>query len=160
MLDKNSKKHLISYLCFLGIIVLMTAILVFFIIISRDSWKKGFPSEMQVVLDSYSSGTYLVGKYVDVKSTMSVSSAVYSLRDGKSGLNTKDYGVIIRIPSILGPVPAVFVCDENYKVAFAGYAGDLGKAKCAADLKISGGIISYWEKQVSIMMYKTIEGSR
>lgn len=152
-MEESAKKNLKTYGIFLGIIVLMTAILIVSILYTRESWKKGLADEMQSVLDSYTDEKFIVDRYVEVDSLVSTSSAVYSLLKVESGLrksNVPYYGVIIRVPSIVGPVPAVFVCNGNNvdDVRFVGYAGDFGKAKGVLEFKNSSGIMNYWRQMV------------
>lgn len=155
-ISAEKKRYLISFSIFFGIIFGLTAILVTFTLISRNSWKAGLAVEMQHVLDSYESGDshFTVGKNITLNSTLSTSTAVYSLlkKGGKSGAY---YGVIVRIPSILGPLPAVFVYNENSGVFFAGYAVDNGKASDAVDIRIESNVMKYWEEMIPKIILKS-----
>ncbi len=155
-MEELAKRNLRNYGIFLGIMVLMTAALIFSILQARDSWKKGLAVEVQSVLDAHADGKYIVDKFVAVDSTISTSSAVYSLL--RPGTNSKDkfYGVIVRVPSIVGPLPAVFVCSERDmdKPVFIGFAGDFGRVEDIIDFKNSSGIMNYWHDMVPKIMKK------
>ena len=155
-MDELAKKNLRSYGMFLGIIVFMTAVLIFSILETRGAWQKGLAAEMQSVLDTSGDGKYIVDKFVPVDSVMSTSSAVYSLL--KVGTASKDeyYGIIVRVPSIVGPVPAVFVCSEHDldNPVFIGYAGDFGKVSDMIEFKYSSGIMNYWQGMVPKIVRK------
>ncbi len=149
-MEDFAKKNLRDFGIFFGIIVFMTAILIFSILQTRESWKKGLAVEVQTVLDAYAGEKYIVDKFVAVDSAISTSSAVYSLL--RPGTNSKDrcYGVLVRVPSIVGPVPAVFVCGEGEfdNPTFIGYAGDFGRVGDMLDFRSSDGIMKYWQGMV------------
>lgn len=156
MLDQEAKKNLRAFGIFLGIFVVMTGILVFSILYSKSSKKKLLANDVQVVLNNYAPDTYIVGEFIELKSGFSTSGAAYSLL--KVGSNAKDtyQGLLVRIPTLFGPMPAVFICKNGSEVEFAGYAVDLGRAKNAGDIKLSVGIINYWKENVPKILGKAI----
>lgn len=146
------KKHSALYGIFLGIVVVAFALLTALTFASRSSWKNGLASQIQKSLNRYESETYTVNKFIEIKSPLSTSAAVYSLIKKGASQNESCYGVIIRIPSLTGPAPAVFVCDlkssgEKY-VHFAGFAEDFGKAAALADARLLSSGIGYWESVI------------
>ena len=154
-LDHETKKNLKTFSVFFGMIFGICVILVLFTLLSRNSWKSGLALEMQRVLDSYSEAQYTVGKYVELSSSLSSSTDVCSLLKKDERKNQKYYGVIIRIPSILGPVPAVFIYTEDSGVTFAGYAVDNGRAEGTVSKQISSNVMNYWENLIPKIIEKT-----
>ena len=154
-LDNETKKILKIFSIFFGMIFGMCMLLVIFTVLARNSWKSGLALEVQHVLDSYPEAQYTVGKYLELDSTLSASTAVYSLLKKDDRKNQKYYGIIVRIPSILGPVPAVFVYNENTGVRFAGYAIDNGKASDTVVKQISNSVMNYWENMIPKIISKT-----
>lgn len=154
-LDNETKKILKLFSIFFGMIFGMCMLLVLFTLLARNSWKSGLALEVQNVLDSYPEAQYTVGKYIELDSTLSTSTAVYSLLKKDDRKNQKYYGIIVRIPSILGPVPAVFVYNENTGVKFAGYAVDNGKASGTVGKQISNSVMNYWEDMIPKIISKT-----
>ena len=154
-LDNETKKILKIFSIFFGMIFGMCMLLVIFTVLARNSWKSGLALEVQLVLDSYPEAQYTVGKYLELDSTLSTSTAVYSLLKKDDRKNQKYYGIIVRIPSILGPVPAVFVYNENTGVRFAGYAIDNGKASDTVVKQISNSVMNYWENMIPKIISKT-----
>lgn len=150
----ETKKQLTIFSAFFGIIFGLTAILVVSTLLSRSSWKEGLSREVQSVLDSYSPNEYSVGEYLPVNSSFSTSAAVYSVHKSGHG-SAKNYAVIARIPSILGPLPAVFIYDDGGNVFFAGYAVDNGKAEKTVSVTLSRSVMNYWEKLVPELVGKT-----
>lgn len=154
-LSPEVKKNLTIFATLFGIIVGITAILVTVTLLARSSWKTTLAKDVQIVLDGYSAGEYSVGEYLETDSNIATSSAVYSLIKKDNRRNEKYYGVIVRIPSILGPVPAVFICRENEDVVFAGYALDTGKAQNTIKLALSNSVMRYWENMIPKILEKT-----
>ena len=157
-IDEKTKKVLQMFSIFFGIIIGMTVILVTMTLLSRTSWKNGLAIEMQTVLDKYEESQYTVGKNLPVNSNLSTSSAVYSLLKKNAKSSEKYYGIIVRMPSILGPVPAVFIYTEKNKISevkFAGYALDNGKAVDTIKLQSTSNIMNYWEKMIPQIIAKT-----
>ncbi|MCR4821579.1 MAG: hypothetical protein K5873_01750 [Treponema sp.] len=156
-MSPQAKQNLITYAIFFGIIFGMTAILVTFTLLSRNSWKNSLAVEVQHVLDAYPEGTYTVGKNLYLNSTLSTSTVVYTLLKKDQRRNQKYYAILVRIPSILGPLPAVFIYSENTGVSFAGYAVDNGKAGATVDRQLSSMVMKYWEDMIPKIIEKTQE---
>ncbi|MBR1535981.1 MAG: hypothetical protein IJ630_03480 [Treponema sp.] len=157
-IEEKTKRSLKIFSIFFGMIFGMTAILVTLTLASRSSWKLGLAFEMQQVLERYDEGTYTVGKNIPLSSNISTSAAVYSLLKKDMKANERHFGVIVRIPSILGPVPAVFIYSEKNKksdIKFAGYALDNGKATSMIKIQSSSNVMKYWEDMIPKIISKT-----
>ena len=154
-LRDDVKKNLIIFAIFFGIVFGITVLLVTMTLASRSSWKNGLAEDVQLVLNDYPENAYTVGKYLPLNSTFSTSAAVYSLLKKDDARNESHYGVIVRIPSILGPLPAVFIYSERSGVHFAGYAVDAGKASQTVTLELSSTVMKYWESMIPKIVAKT-----
>lgn len=154
-LNETTKKNLIIFSIFFGIVFGMTVLLVTFTLVSRNSWKNTLALEVQHVLDSYPDGTYTVSRNLTLNSSLSTSAVIYSLlkKDGRS--NQKYYAILVRIPSILGPLPAVFIYNEKDGVSFAGYAIDNGKASACVERQLSSMVMKYWEDMIPKIIEKS-----
>lgn len=155
MLKSEIKKHSAFFGIFLGIIVVVFAVLVVFASLARNSWKKGLSSEIQAVLNSYENGSYTVNKFIGLNSPLATSSAVFSLIKKGAPSSSECYGIIIRIPTAAGPAPAVFVYNGGADVLFAGFCGDYGKAQSLFDIELSSENIRYWEKRIPEIIGKS-----
>lgn len=147
-ISAEKKKHLISFSIFFGIVFALTAALVTVTLLSRGAWRTGLAGEMQRVLDAGHPAQYTVGEFLPVESAVSTLAAVYSLSRMDARMSDRYYGVIVRIPSILGPLPAVFVYSASGGVYFAGYAVDNGKAGRTVDIRIESNVMRYWEDMI------------
>lgn len=137
----KTKKNLVIYGSFFGILLAMLAAMFAAVWGARPSWKKGLAAEIQGVLEK-SGGDVRVGRFVELDSMISTSSALYEL-------NGKDAGgrlaLVVRVPSLVGPVPAVFTCARDGSgVSFEGYVGDFGRTVPVLSSRISRGIMNYW----------------
>ena len=154
MLDEYTKRVIKKFSIFFGMIFGMTVLLVTTSLFAHNSWKAGLALELQHVLDSYSAAQYTVGKNIQINSTISTSAVVYSLLKKDERKNEKYYGIIVRIPSILGPLPAVFIYNENKDVIFIDYAVDNGKASDTVRKQISNSVMRYWEDMIPKILEK------
>lgn len=155
MLKSEIKKHSAFFGIFLGIIVVVFAVLVTVTLLARNSWKKGLSTEVQAVLNSYEKDSYTVNKFIDLNSPLATSSAVFSLIKKGAPSNSECYGIIIRIPTAAGPAPAVFVYNGGVEVLFAGFCGDFGKARGLFDIELSSENIRYWESRIPGIIEKS-----
>ena len=112
MLNSKDKESLIKLGILIGSFILIFSILLIMTIFSRSSWEKGLRTSVLEVLESYSPNTYISADFVKIYSNLSVSAAVYELKKTVT-TSEKDFAVIIRIPTIVGPEPAVFICNSK-----------------------------------------------
>ena len=148
MLDNEAKKNLRIYGIFLGIFVLMTAILIVATLLSKNSKMTFLALDMQNVLDNYEPDAYSVGSPIKLESAFTTSAAAFSLECRGKNANDSYAGIIIRIPTIFGPMPAVFICKNDEDAVFAGYAVDIAKASNLDSIRLSQGILNYWQKNI------------
>ena len=137
----KTKKNLVIYGSFFGILLAMLAAMFAAVWGARPSWKKGLAAEIQSVLEK-SGGDVRVGGFIELDSMISTSGALYSLEGNDVG---GKLALVIRVPSLVGPVPAVFTCARDGSgVSFEGYAGDFGRTAPVLSSRISRGIMNYW----------------
>lgn len=156
MLDERIKEKLVTFSIFFGIIIGTMIILVSSILLSRNSWRNGLALSVQEALNEHASGTYTVNKYINLSTPIKTSAAAYSVIKKGQRQNENHYALIIRIPTISGPFPAVFLYNENKGCEFVGYAIKSGKAKNVIRKEISTATIKYWEKRIPKILEKSI----
>lgn len=177
MLKSDIKRHAALYGIFFGIIFFVFAVLITMTLLSRNSWKNGLASELQLVLNNYEKDSYTVNKFIDLNSPLSTSAAVYSLI--KKGAKSDEfyYGAVVRIQTITGPAPAAFIysgkklqmqtaklknsASEQFangggNVFFAGFCEDFGKAESLADIRLSNANMSHWENMIPRIVKKAV----
>ena len=176
MLKSDVKRHAALYGIFFGIIFFVFAVLITMTLLSRNSWKNGLASELQLILNNYEKDTYTVNKFIDLNSPLSTSAAVYSLI--KKGAKSDEfyYGAVVRIQTITGPAPAAFIYSgkklqvqaakgqtpasdfskNGENVFFAGFCEDFGKAESLADIRLSNANMSHWENMIPRIVKKAV----
>lgn len=162
MLKAELKKQAVLYGIFFGIVAVVFTILIIFTLLSRSSWKNALAVEMQNVLSIYEKDTYTVNKFIELDSPLSTSAVAFSLVKKGAGLNESYYGIIARIPAIMGSAPAVFVIGGRHplnseNVKFIGFAEDYGKASALADTRFLSSNISYWNTALPKILERSIE---
>ena len=76
--DKSTKDKLKTFLCFIGILILMILILIPFIFLAKNSWNEKLKNQVEIVLENSRNEEYSkslsIGKPVKINSTIAVSS--------------------------------------------------------------------------------------
>lgn len=147
MLSAKNKKNLIKIAILFGMFVVITAILSLMIFLAQGFKKEGLKKAVQEKIELYEPKTYRIQDYIDLKMAQSASAAVYKTKNIKNGDNSY-FSIIVRIPSIIGPLPAVFLYREHGQVQFIGYAVENGKASSIVESENSSGSISYWQNKI------------
>lgn len=178
MLSSDVKRHAALYGIFFGAIFFVFAALIIMTIFSRNSWKNGLASELQLVLNNYEKDTYTVNKFVDLNTPLSTSAAVYTLIKKGAKSDEAYYGAVVRIQTITGPAPAAFIYSvkkpasqaskgfqspasgefvyTGAEVRFAGFCEDFGKAESLADIRLSNANMSHWENMIPRIVKKAV----
>lgn len=121
----NSKEFFMNYGIFVGILVVVFAILVHVIIVSRVAWNNNLKYSAEKVLEENDSGVWSVGSPIDLNNAMSLRSGCFGARNRKTG--EMYYVFITRVPTYYGPMGAVFTCSLEGKVNFQGYSSLHGR---------------------------------
>ena len=147
MINKeNQKKFWRIFGCFIGIIVFFLAVLVGMIKLSEKKWDSGLRESVQNVLDEKNPGIWTVGNSVPLNSPFSTSAALFELRSSESA--EKYYALIIRITTLYGHMPAVFVYSGSKGAEFAGYSAVQGRVKKLLEENYADSSISYWLERI------------
>lgn len=152
MLNEKNKKLLIDIGITSGSFILASTILILMIFLAKKSWVNGLRPSVSQTLEAYSPRTYRLGKDVSFNSPLSSSSAVYKCTKIKND-NREYVAVILRLSTIAGPVPAVFISTST-EAEFAGYAIDNGKMDPIFAKDFSETIINYWQTQLPKFLNK------
>ena len=110
MLSEKNKVILIKVSILAGAFIVTCAILITMIFLAKGFWKNGLRVSVGQTLEKYSENTYKTGDFVELKSQFSPGAAVFNCK--KNNDSNRYYAVIMRISTISGPAPAVFLCSE------------------------------------------------
>lgn len=148
-MDEKARRNLRDFGIFLAVSVVLVAGAAAAVVAARPSWRDAFGGDVQRALDSRWPGRWRVGGVVEIGSSMATSAAAYEI----GGAGESGTAVVVRIPSLVGPVAAVFAVPAGAELAeFVGYAEDLGAAGAVLDSRITGGILRYWQAAVPEMI--------
>ncbi len=143
MLSEKNKTLLIKFGILFGAFVVVSAILVSMSFLSRGFKNSALKANVEQTLENYAPGEYKPGNYVELKSQISNDSAVFECSTSKKN-STKLYAIILRISTLAGSTPAVFICSQ-YSCDFAGFAIENGKVSKLLNPDFKEIHIDYWQ---------------
>lgn len=108
------------YGIFVAILVVIFGILIYTICFSQRSWTQNLKSAVETVLEEKDPNTWTVEENIKIKNPFTMNASCFEVRNRKSGDLYK--AVIIRVQTLYGPLPAVFMLDDDNKVSFVGYS--------------------------------------
>lgn len=160
----NSREFLIFLLKKWGIFAgFLTAAFLFgllFTYLGRNSWEKSLRKNVENVYSNYAENKYTVGDYIKVKTPLMMNVAVYSLTSDDVKEDDYVYAVIARIPTLYGPVAAVFHYDSQNSdqaqfIDFANIGGEMKEKIANAAMNSQ---IEFWSKKIpKITALKIVE---
>lgn len=151
--NNNSKELFRIYGIFIGILILFFMILIGMVKLSHNSWKNGLKDTVYVVLEESNPDKWIVGNFLEQKTSFTTSSAIFELHNKEKA--DRYYAVIIRVTSLYGFVPAVFIYNKNSGVEFVGFAGVHGRIKKLMEYKSSTKRINYWSSRIPEIIEKS-----
>src|SRR5574344_513710 len=148
MLDDSAKKMIRNYGIILLLLSAFTGILIPFILLNKKVWNEELAKQVQTIIDKSKPSSYTVDKPLQIDSLFSTSAAAYSLKAAKNGVKTPAYGIILRIPTLYGPQPGVFLYTENEETVFLGFSIPEGKVTENLSQYSTDARINYWCKKI------------
>lgn len=149
MSEITNKKFFTNYAFFLLILVIVFGILIYPVLASKKSWATNLGNSVQKVLDEYQEGNYKVTAPVEITKPVATSCAGYNVNDAKN--NRTVYAIIIRVTTLYGPLPGVFIYDPaavSDKVIFAGYSNLHGRVNTQLSTNFPDKRREYWQKKI------------
>ena len=148
MLRKEMLNQVRTYGVFMGVVLGMAAVLAVTSLAARGSLQRGLATELQETLDGLYPGGYVVGAEVEPRAAWGTSCAVFRLARQSEEAPPAENGILLRIPTLVGAMPAVFLHDGE-RVSFAGYALDCGRARGLLFGRASTQSLRYWERELA-----------
>lgn len=151
MPEITNKKFFTNYAFFLLIILFVFGILIYPVIASRKSWSKNLGNSVQRVLDEFEKDRYKVTGYLDIEKPITTSCSAYTIIDNTDNKELK--AIIIRVTTLYGPLPAVYIYDpaatsSSAKVIFAGYSTLHGRVRNQLMNDYPDKRREYWQKKI------------
>ena len=153
MQEISNKKFFKNYAFFILILVILFTILSYFVIIARKSWTKNLAVTVQKVLDEKEQGRWKVGAPVEINKPLTVNCSAYEVTDSKD--DSSETVIIIRIINFSGPMPAVYLYNDNKGYAdFIGYSSLHGRINTQLMNNKSDKRREYWQNTVPAILNK------
>lgn len=148
MTDRFSKEALQEYGIFAGCIVLLAIVLSVAAIFTKGAGQAGIKTEIARVLEEAEPGVWHIGDFVDFAVPVSSSAACFSVKGGSGNA----YTCIVRMETIYGPLPAVFISDGKHTARFIGIAGLHGRVYDAIESSGAKSQIRYWAERIPVLI--------
>jgi hypothetical protein len=153
--ENSSKKLLKQYGIFAGILLGMFALLILVIFFSENARRTGLKNKIEQVLEEEEPATWSVGDYVEIKAPVALSAACFQARKKDTG--TKGYVLMLRIETLYGPFPAVFVYEDKKSAKFVGIYGLNGRIHDIIGNGKNDARINFWITRIPDIVSKTVE---
>lgn len=120
---------------------------------SRKSWNNGLSVQVAKILEA--SGEYKVCENVLINSGFSVSGGIYRVE--KEGSANEYYAMILRVQTVYGPVPAVFLYEygKDYST-FVGLPTIRGALQTQIIEVSRNSQIAYWENYIPNIILSSV----
>jgi hypothetical protein len=158
MMTKNQLKRLLKlYGCVFAAFFVSAVALAFICAAAQKPWKAGLGRQTAELFQEKGI-KLLVGDSVPFASALGVSGAAFSLSTPEGA--PAGEAVILRVATLYGPVPCVFVRGADGNVEFAGAAGVQKSLLPQFESPALVSRLSYWKRRVSDIALKTRETAR
>ena len=147
-MDERAKRLLVHYGILSGIVMVMFVVLLVFVLLTRNRWYSGLADTVQYVLNQDSHTQYTVAEPLVLDSVLSVSSAVFALKE------STDVAVIVRVPTMYGSYPGVFVYNGT-QAEFKGFACLTGLVQEQFAGTLLNVHLEYWNQQIAKIVHAT-----
>ena len=146
MEEITNKKFFKNYGFFVLILLVVFGILTYSTVLSKKSWINNLKTTVENVLNEYQPQIWIVEKNIVIDKPISISSSAYEVKNVN---NNKLYkAVIIRITTFYGPLSAVYLCDEDNRVEFAGYSSLHGRINYQLGKNLNDKRVEYWQLKI------------
>lgn len=147
----DPKKLAIHFVFFLAIALVLFSLLILMIFVARDTWDMRLQKRVTQTIERLYPGEYVAGNKLVLEGPYATSAAAYELVPVSSQKTGPLYGVIIRIATLYGPLPAVYRYSPNSGAEFIGFAvfdPHIGKEAAITESLRNSVQVLRWEKRI------------
>lgn len=141
------KEFLRVYGIFIGMLAFFFLASIVMIRLSDSFWRTGLRAAVESVLEEKQPGRWKVEQQMRIHSPFSMSAAVYRVRDAEDG--SRGFAAVVRIATLYGPVPAVFVCGRDGSVSFMGCSAVRSRIKLLVEERPHSLSVNYWRARLA-----------
>lgn len=150
--DKIKMLGVFGIFTFFCIIVLIIMILT--IRLSSNSWQKNLRQDVANALEEHQSDTWQIGDFIKMKSPIAQNAACFEAVNKTD--SSKNYAIILRVQTIYGSFPAVFIYNEKSGASFIGFINLHGRINDMLTTNLSDSRLLYWQKRIPAIMQKAL----
>lgn len=147
----DSKKLALNFAFFISVVIILFGLLVLMIFATRNTWDKRLQKRVVQTIDRLYPGEYVAGDKVSLQGPYSTSIAAYELIPVSNQSQDSVYGVIIRIASLYGPLPAVYKYSTATGSEFIGFSvfdSHVGKEAAITESLRNSVQVLRWKKRI------------
>lgn len=130
------------YGIFVAFLAIIFGIVIYTVKLSQNSWNKNLRTSVIKVLNEKKPDNWTIEGNVEIKNPFTLNAACYDVKSAENGELYKAF--IIRTQTLYGPLPAVFLLDNNNKVEFVGYSSLHGVVETQLMANKNSKRIEYW----------------
>lgn len=142
----TNKDFFIKYGIFAAIVVILFGILIYPIKVSQKVWTNSLRSNAEFVLDETEPNGWSIENCVPLKNPFCLNAACYNARNRTTGDLYKV--MIIRVQTLYGPLPGVFLIDKNNQVQFIGFSALHGRISNQIKNNKKTTRIEFWKEKI------------
>lgn len=139
-----------------GLIVFFFSTIFVLSFVSRKTWEKGLRQTIETLLAEKNETDWIIGKNIYLNSPIDSSAALFEMREKNSV--EKNYVIIIRVVTLFGHMPAVYIYNKNTGVRFVGYSSVKGKVRNMLDRTYTDSSMAYWSEKIPAIVKTAEEG--
>lgn len=144
--DISYKTFFKNYGIFVAILTVIFGITIYTVKVSQKFWQKNLKISIENVLNETEPDTWVIGNFNPILNPLSQNAACYDVRNKKNGENYK--AVLLRVQTFYGPLPAVFIIDNNNVVTLKGYSSLHGRVFNQIKNINANKRINYWKEKL------------
>lgn len=144
--DISYKNFFKNYGLFVSILVIVFGITIYVVKVTQKSWQKNLKINIEKVLEEYEPDTWTLGNFYQLNNPLSQNAACYDARNKKNGENYKV--AIIRVQTLYGPLPTVFIIDKDNNITIAGFSSLHGRVKNQIKENNTNKRLNYWKQKL------------
>lgn len=140
---------------FAALALIIFCLLVLMTLATKNSWKFYLGKAVENTLFENDETSYKIGDYICVNTGLASSTAIFELN--KNSFNDGSYyAVIIKITTMYGPLPAVFIYEKNTGAQFIDFILAQGKVKEQILHTSQNSQIAYWANRIPGIVEKSL----
>lgn len=140
---------------FLAVSLVLLGILVLMTLASRGSWDRLLQRRVSQTIERLYPGEYVAGNRLPLQGPYATSAAAYELVPVSSQRTGPVYGVIVRIATLYGPLPAVYRYSAATGAEFIGFAvfdPHIGKEAAITESLRNSVQVSRWRGRIPALL--------